>query len=768
VTPRPEPVAGGISNVVGGSVTGQIATGHDIVQTTVHGVLIQVEAGAELPAPEPRPRPVSLRPRDFSGLIGRTRELELVDRGLATGEPVAFHGPAGMGKTALLRHVAYRSSLPDGVVYLDRRRRPLEDVVQELWDAFWTATVQRKVSETEARHALADVRALILVDDADGPSDELDALVDLAPGCGVILASAEPCYHGPGASRALGRLSDAEALAVLERDLPGLTADARPAAERLAAALAGRPGAIRQAALAAAEVGEHLEDVAARLEAPGQAVLASLEDSYLEILCVLDAFDGAAVPGELVVELSGHADAWDRLDALVQRGLAEAHSPRFTSAAPRVERALPGLDDRLAGAAADWAERHADEIVDGAEALVVAAQRGRDPRAVVRLARAADRALVLGARWGAWRALLVAALEAARAAGDRAGEAWALHQLGSRALLAGQAEAAREQLERALELREQLGDEVGAAVTRHNLGRPPPPPPPNGNGTTPSGPRWPLIAAAVAAVALTVATAVAVLGSSDDDGASHGNTPTPTPTKTPGPRLTVGRIDGPKDRDVGQKGHYTVRVRATGGQKVSYRWTLEGDGAAFESDRSAQAADVVFDAAGSVKLGVTVTAGDKKRTRDIGITVPQPPAGDDADGDGYMTPADCNDRDAKIHPGAHDTPDNNVDEDCDGEDATSPKPVDADGDDYFTPDDCDDDNPRINPGAREIAGNEVDENCDGVVEPADVDADQDHYKKSQDCDDGNAKINPGATDVPDNGIDENCDGQDATNLRSTG
>ena len=48
----------------------------------------------------------------------------------------------------------------------------------------------------------------------------------------------------------------------------------------------------------------------------------------------------------------------------------------------------------------------------------------------------------------------------------------------------------------------------------------------------------------------------------------------------------------------------------------------------------------------------------------------------DLDGDGYNGPApDCNDGDAGINPGKADVPDNGVDENCDGADATTPPVV---------------------------------------------------------------------------------------------
>jgi Putative metal-binding motif len=86
----------------------------------------------------------------------------------------------------------------------------------------------------------------------------------------------------------------------------------------------------------------------------------------------------------------------------------------------------------------------------------------------------------------------------------------------------------------------------------------------------------------------------------------------------------------------------------------------------------------------------------------------------DADGDGVRVPADCNDTNPGIHPGAIDTPDDGIDQDCSGTDATN---LDVDGDGFPRPQDCNDADPKIHPGAREIVGNGVDENCDTAIVP---------------------------------------------------
>ena len=86
----------------------------------------------------------------------------------------------------------------------------------------------------------------------------------------------------------------------------------------------------------------------------------------------------------------------------------------------------------------------------------------------------------------------------------------------------------------------------------------------------------------------------------------------------------------------------------------------------------------------------------------------------DADLDGVRRPADCNDTNPAIRPGATDVPDNGVDENCDGADATD---LDRDRDGIARPQDCDDGDPAIRPGAREVRGNDVDENCDTRIDP---------------------------------------------------
>lgn len=86
----------------------------------------------------------------------------------------------------------------------------------------------------------------------------------------------------------------------------------------------------------------------------------------------------------------------------------------------------------------------------------------------------------------------------------------------------------------------------------------------------------------------------------------------------------------------------------------------------------------------------------------------------DADLDGVRRPADCDDTNPALRPGATDVPDNGVDENCDGADATD---LDRDRDGIARPQDCNDGDAAIRPGALEVRGNTSDENCDTRIEP---------------------------------------------------
>ena len=86
----------------------------------------------------------------------------------------------------------------------------------------------------------------------------------------------------------------------------------------------------------------------------------------------------------------------------------------------------------------------------------------------------------------------------------------------------------------------------------------------------------------------------------------------------------------------------------------------------------------------------------------------------DVDNDGELASTDCNDANPAIRHGVVDTPDDGIDQDCNGADAIN---LDRDRDGESRPGDCDDANPAINHRARDIPGNRIDEDCSGSPAP---------------------------------------------------
>ena len=206
-------------------------------------------------------------------------------------------------------------------------------------------------------------------------------------------------------------------------------------------------------------------------------------------------------------------------------GQAEAAIGEAESVTGHVERALELFTAVAQGRIFD--PEFLRKESDGMLAALERADREGRHRDSIRLARALSRLLALTGRWTALVETLRIAFRAAAALGDVPGTAWVRHELGTLALGAEDAQAAKGQLNEALGLRRGLGDAAGIEVTEHNLA--------TVKAAFPSGMRPLTVALIVAGILLAVAGALAIAVWALGDDTPAADTKAPVVEITEGP-----------------------------------------------------------------------------------------------------------------------------------------------------------------------------------------------------------------------------------------
>ena len=450
----------------------QVAIGSRIIQVQAAAGAVVTVAPEPVPPPVRRPAPTREVPRAFTGLVDRMAEIQAARTAVASGSPMEFHGGLGVGKSTLLRTLAYEpNALPDGIVFGSTRGQATSDILQMLFDAFYEFPENVKLTDTQLAGHLQAVRALVLLDDVNLGREDLDLLLDAAPASVFVTASTSRQLWGQGASCEVGGLDDQDALVLFGRGLGReLTSGELESVRRFCRTVEGNPLRILQAA---AEGHYERRPLEALLEAGGRAQPAEPET---KLLAAIAALGGAPVSAEHLEAITGVRGVEDVLRSLGSRGLVQASGSGFVVAG-----LSPAVDDATKESVirhfADWAAQmqNAPErlmrdagAVRGAVQLAVDSQRWGYAQ---KLASCLQAQLALFGLWAAWAEILKLGLKAAQALGDRAGQAFYLHQLGSRAVVLDDVAAAKALLSQAESLRRSVGDTPGAGLSRSNLSR---------------------------------------------------------------------------------------------------------------------------------------------------------------------------------------------------------------------------------------------------------------------------------------------------------
>ncbi|MBB5894154.1 ATP-binding protein [Kutzneria kofuensis] len=125
--------------------------------------------------------------------LGREKELDRLAEALAEGRNVQLFGPAGIGKTTLLRHAAHRNLLtvPDmqAIVWTASLLPDADEILRAVLDACCDFPADRPIPSTVLRQAMTGLRALVIIENPRCPAAELAAVLGAMPRSVFVVAT---------------------------------------------------------------------------------------------------------------------------------------------------------------------------------------------------------------------------------------------------------------------------------------------------------------------------------------------------------------------------------------------------------------------------------------------------------------------------------------------------------------------------------------------------------------------------------------------------
>ncbi|WP_306332163.1 hypothetical protein [Streptomyces sp. KL109B] len=450
---------------VRGEVNGQVVVGRN-------NVVINAERGAYVAYRPEGPPELRLRVRPYPGgsvlrgqgevLLGRDGELAAIGRWLEAGRRVQVFGPPGIGKSALLRRCAAEQlALGRPVLHLHAAGKAMEDLFQEILQSCYELSDGRpcegyKPEPATLRQLLGSLRVLLVVDDLQVSPDDLGALFEATPGCGLLMSAVDRVERPEARPLRLDGLDEQAAWRLLARELGHYPSGPTAAAARhLLTTVRGHPLTILQAAAAFNAARRRGEDaIGGSGAAPGPAwrpeffpvddaalavgTAARLSERAIALLRPLCALAPLPASPNLLYALGVRQDA-AALAELTGLRLVEVDGDRigscgrFAALVAQQAGALPGAA-QLAPALTHWLRTRATRGEARAEAAVIRRVLGNlamveDHRGVRDLARAAAPLLALSLHWGVWGQVLRYGRAAAQFLGAAADETYFAHEV---------------------------------------------------------------------------------------------------------------------------------------------------------------------------------------------------------------------------------------------------------------------------------------------------------------------------------------------------
>ncbi|MGH8001335.1 MAG: NB-ARC domain-containing protein [Brasilonema sp.] len=471
-------------------MNGQLVVGNWIIKmNSPHGAIVNIATEEEKSTLRSRSTPLILQ-QPLDNLLDRQESIKEAIAAFHAGQSVEFCGASGFGKTVLLRHLEHnhqvKSLFADGIISLSSLHPNVEDLLQFIWDAFYESNIPYKPTPHQIFQQIQEKQALVVLDDGL-IQDELQELMNIASHCTFLIASSKSRIKKKERSMMLSGLPIHDGLALMERELQRpLNREEQFAAKSLYSILNGNPMHLQMAMASIREEGRSLDEMVSLLptSTPGnfllKQIIASQSTSERIILELLTIMGGIGLENEQVTAITQNSDAFDTLERLRRHHLVQLDGSRYKVSKTIVEILPPqwkltALLEKAIAYFVDWTEHHQQQSsillvqIDPIVQILEVAVRDNRWKDVLRLVKAVEGTLALSKQWGLWEQVLQRGLQASQVERDKAAQAWALHQLGTRALCLEENSTAKNYLTKARQLRESVDDGRGVAATRHNL-----------------------------------------------------------------------------------------------------------------------------------------------------------------------------------------------------------------------------------------------------------------------------------------------------------
>jgi hypothetical protein len=457
---------------------------------------------------EPIGQPTNLVPRPVTTLrippvprrfLGHEAALEQAIVALKAGQSLEIVGAAGVGKSAFLRQLAHHpevtTSHPDGILYF-QAIAPIADLIQSLGETFYYLYPESYLNQSEWRSALVDCQALIMVNAPQARVEDLLQLRQLLPQSTFVVTSSQPRLDAAGWPGTMVTLTLQSPPLVMSQQLVAdvlgrsLTGVEQGQLAQLWQCFRGESARLVQLAERLREQPQAWDEWATWLTAhprPDVAVahqrlvvqlMQDLDTPQRWILGLLTALDGVSLAIEQIAAITGPQDPRSSLQRLMRLGLVQVVEQRYRVVEPlrpwliRQFETQPWMERGL-GVMQDWLRPQTPAAI-GAELPVLIgflrwAVAEKRHAQVLAIARAIDAALILSKQWEQWGRVLQWALQAAWQLEDERSEAWAWHQLGTRALLLDDITTAYDALQQAWKLRQSVARSTGLTPSQADL-----------------------------------------------------------------------------------------------------------------------------------------------------------------------------------------------------------------------------------------------------------------------------------------------------------